>query len=270
MTALNQNVTLGCTNLTGVDFYNDPLVCLSGTKFNNCTKLGLDGWTVIVKDSKGTEVGRNVTANGGKWQVCGLLPGAYTVSELLKPNWKNVTALNQNVTLGCTNLTGVDFYNDPLLCISGKKINHCTGAGISGWTITVRNSTGGIVGTATTIKTPVAQRGNWSVCGLLPGNYSVTETLKSGFKNITNLTQNVTLKCVNVTGVNFRNVPLFGLRGYKIDGCTGLGLGGWTITVKNVTTGQTVGTVRLLVPFQTEAAGSVTNLAPAATRSLRP
>ena len=74
---------------------------------------GLDGWTIIVKDSKGTEVARNITANGGKWRVCGLLPGKYTVSEILKPNWKNVTALNQNVTLGCTNLTGVNFRNDP-------------------------------------------------------------------------------------------------------------------------------------------------------------
>ena len=86
--------------------------------------------------------------------------------------------------------------------------------------------------------------GTWSVCSLAPGNYTVTETLKSGFKNITNLTQNVTLKCVNVTGVNFRNVPLWDLGGWKKDGCTGLGLGGWTITVKNLTTGQIVGTTQ--------------------------
>ena len=75
VTALTQTVVLGCENRTGIDFYNDPLVCLSGTKFNNCTKLGLDGWTIIVKDSTGVVVGQNITANGGKWQVCDLLPG---------------------------------------------------------------------------------------------------------------------------------------------------------------------------------------------------
>ena len=122
-------------------------------------------------------VGQNVTANGGKWQVCGLVPGNYTVSEILQPNWKNVTALNQNVTLGCENRTDVDFRNTPLMCISGRKVNDCTGAGISGWTITVRNSTGGIVGTAVTAGTSGisgAPRGFWQVCGLVPGNYSVT------------------------------------------------------------------------------------------------
>ena len=235
VTALNQNVTLSCTNLTGVDFYNDPLLCLSGTKFNNCTKLGLDGWTVIVKDSKGTEVGRNVTVGGGKWQVCGLLPGAYTVSELLKPNWKNVTALNQNVTLGCTNLTGIDFYNDPLLCISGFKFNNCTRAGLDGWTVIIRDSKGTEVGRNVTVG-----GGKWSVCNLLPGTYTVTEELKPLWKNVTALTQTVVLGCDNRTGIDFYNDPLLCISGTKFNNCTKLGLDGWTVIVKN-STGVEVG-----------------------------
>ena len=224
MTALNQNVTLGCDNQTGIDFYNDPLVCLSGTKFNNCTKAGLDGWTILVKDSTGATVGQNVTANGGKWQVCGLLPGKYTVSEVLKPNWKNVTALNQNVTLGCDNQTGIDFYNDPLVCLSGTKFNNCTKAGLDGWTILVKDSTGATVGQNVT-----ANGGKWQVCNLLPGAYTVSEILQPGWKNVTALNQNVTLGCDNQTGIDFYNDPLVCLSGTKFNNCTKAGLDGWTI-----------------------------------------
>ena len=232
---MNQNVTLGCTNQTGIDFYNDPLVCLSGTKFNNCTKLGLDGWTILVKDSTGATVGQNVTANGGKWQVCDLLPGKYTVSEILKPNWKNVTALNQNVTLGCTNQTGIDFYNDPLVCLSGTKFNNCTKLGLDGWTILVKDSTGATVGQNVT-----ANGGKWQVCGLLPGKYTVSEILKPNWKNVTALNQNVSLGCTNQTGIDFYNDPLVCLSGTKFNNCTKLGLDGWTILVKD-STGATVG-----------------------------
>ena len=190
VTALSQTVALGCTNRTGIDFYNDPLLCISGTKFNNCTKLGLDGWTVIVKNSTGVEVGRNTTVGGGKWSVCNLLPGTYTVTETLKPLWKNVTALTQTVVLGCDNRTGIDFYNDPLLCISGTKFNNCTKQGLDGWTVIVKNSTGVEVGRNITVG-----GGKWSVCNLLPGTYTVTETLKPLWKNVTALTQTVVLGC---------------------------------------------------------------------------
>ena len=161
-----------------MNFTNEQLLCISGTKLDNCTSLALDGWTILVKDSTGATVGQNVTANGGKWQVCGLLPGKYTVSEVLKPNWKNVTALNQNVTLGCDNQTGIDFYNDPLVCISGTKFNNCTKLGLDGWT-------------------HISQRLDRSYCkpechsqrrqmaGLRPASrqYTVSEVLKPNWKN---------------------------------------------------------------------------------------
>ena len=50
------------------------------------------------------------------------------------------------MTLDCgRNLTNQNFTNQKLLCISGKKINACTGAGINNWEIIVRNSSTGIV-----------------------------------------------------------------------------------------------------------------------------
>ena len=51
-----------------------------------------------------------------------------------------MTALDQNVTLGCDNLTGMDFYNDPLLCISGRKTHAVTGDGLSDWEINITDS----------------------------------------------------------------------------------------------------------------------------------
>ena len=133
------------------------------------------------------------------------------------------------------NLTNQNFTNQKLLCISGKKINACTGAGINNWEIIVRNSSTGIVaGQNRTIS-----GGGWIVCGLVPGEYQVSETLKTGWKNITNLTQNVTLNCENKTDINFRNIQLRTLGGRKIDDCTGLGLNDWTVIVYNATTNTT-------------------------------
>ncbi len=95
----------------------------------------------------------------------------------------------------------------------------------------------------------------------MPGNYSITETLKNNYINVTNLTQNVTLTCENLTGVDFRNLQFRTLGGRKIDDCTGQGLNGWTIVVYNATTNKTYTTTTTTI---SGSAGSwrVQNLPP--------
>ncbi len=252
-------VTLAGINITNINFTNQMLYCISGYKLDACNNTPLSGWNITLQNATSTI--SQLTGLDGKYEFCNLRPENYTITEELRPGYIAVSVVTNPVKLNCSNITGQNFTNHRLLCISGKKINHCTGNGLSGWTINVMNSSGAIVGTSTTINTPVAQRGNWEVCGLLPGNYTVTETLKPGYLNITNLTQNVTLDCVNVTGIDFRNVPLFGLGGYKLDNCTGERLAGWDISVKNLSTGVTITVTTLNTPTN-RGRWRVTNLAP--------
>ena len=129
VTALNQNVTLGCDNQTGIDFYNDPLVCISGTKFNNCTKAGSGRL-----DDISQRLDRSYCrpeCHSQRRQLAGLQPASRSLYRQRDPATRleeSLLALNQNVTLGCDNQTGIDFYNDPLVCLSGTKFNNCTKA----------------------------------------------------------------------------------------------------------------------------------------------
>jgi len=218
-----------------ITYTYDDSRCLSGYKIDGCTGAGLPNWNITV--SNATRQWDATTDGNGFWQICNLENNdSYTVCEVMKPGWAQTSSpVCYNETLAGINITNLNFTNQKLYCISGKKINACTGNGLSKWDIIVRNSsTGLVVGQNKTII-----GGTWIVCGLVPGEYQVNETLNSGYKNITNLTQNVTLSCENETDVNFLNMPLHNLGGRKIDDCTGQGLNGWTIIVYNASTNTT-------------------------------
>ncbi|OPX77807.1 MAG: Cna protein B-type domain protein [Methanosaeta sp. PtaB.Bin039] len=226
ITDLIQEVTLGCEDMDGVTFRNVPLLCISGQELNHCTGSALSGWTIKVTDSSGDLKGATTTGPDGRWKICGLIPGSYNVSEELMPGWHNITDLTQEVLLDCDNKTGVIFSNVPLLCVSGRKINDCTGEGLSGWTIRVFDSSGELEGTTIT-----GPDGRWEICGLLPGSYNVREELKPGWHNVTDITRVVVLSCQNRTGIDFLNAPLLCIFGNITDDCSGELLPGWTINV---------------------------------------
>ncbi len=232
-TPVRLDVKLPCVgNLTNQNFTNQKLLCISGRKFNDCTGQGLDGWTVIVKNSTGVEVGRNITHGAGYWQVCGLTSGDYTVSEVLQPGWKNVTALEKSVRLGCDNMTGVDFYNTRLLCITGRKTDEVTGQGLAGWEINITDSSGQLINTTATNVT-----GYYQFCNLPPDTYTVCETLQDGFNPASAVCRSVALDCSNVSGVDFTNTKLLCLQGRKINACTSQGLADWKISYCNANAG---------------------------------
>ncbi|MCX6677933.1 MAG: hypothetical protein NTU95_08330, partial [Methanothrix sp.] len=105
--------------------------------------------------------------------------------------------------------------NTPELCISGYKLEACTGLPLEGWEIKVFNSSNGaLMGTATTNVT-----GYWRVCDLVPGNFWANETLKSGCNNA-NTNKLLALECINKTNV----------------------LQGWEIKVFNASTKALMGT----------------------------
>ncbi len=226
-----QNVTIVDANINDIDFTNELAgFCIEGHKFDNNTGMGLYGWNITVTDETDQVVGTAMTDGNGLYQVCGLIPGNYTVCEELKDGWVNVTPDCQNVTITDADVSGIDFNNELAgFCIEGHKIDNNSGMGLFGWNITVTDEADQVAGTAMT-----DGNGLYQVCGLIPGNFTVCEELKDGWVNVTPDCQNVTITDADVSGIDFINVqPVFCIDGYKIDDCNDEGLQGWNITVRD-------------------------------------
>jgi hypothetical protein len=120
-------------------------------------------------------------------------------------------------------------------CIEGYKLDQNNGPQ-SGWLITVKNATGGVVGMNTT-----NADGHWKVCGLIQGTYNISETMQPNWVavNPAGGYQSRTLVDQSITNVNFTNKRSMCLSGYKLDENNGP-QPGWVITVKNAT-GDVVG-----------------------------
>ena len=171
---------------------------------------------VTITLTNGTYTTSTITAGDGSYKFCGLWPGIYTLSETLGEGWIQISAPGP-VTVGCSNVTNQDFVNQKVLCISGFKFNECNQP-LSGWTITLTN------GTYTT-STITAGDGSYKFCGLWPGTYTVSETLKAGWTQIS-APGPITLSCENVTGQNFINRGTTSISVTKtanVDGCVAAG-----------------------------------------------
>ena len=202
--------------------------CISGYKYDDCTGLGLEGWTIELYDGAGGFIDSTTTDVDGFYSFCGLclMPGDYQVCEVVEPGWMAVGPTCIDVTLDCEDVTDVNFTNTPLLCISGYKIDDCTGWGVEGWTINLYYVGGALIGSTTT-----DVDGFYSFCDLEPGDYEVCEEVEDGWMAASDECVPVTLDCQDATDVNFYNTPLLCISGYKIDDCTGEGLEGWTINL---------------------------------------
>ncbi|MGV8175267.1 MAG: carboxypeptidase regulatory-like domain-containing protein, partial [Methanothrix sp.] len=131
-------------------------------------------------------------------------------------------------TFGWSNATITYTYDDSR-CISGYKLDRCTGLPLSGWKIILNNSTQ--EWNATT-----DANGFWRVCSLENDTYTVCEAPRSGWTQISPAAcHTVTLAGINITKINFSNQELYCISGYKLDACNGQPLAGWNITLKNAT-----------------------------------
>jgi len=113
-------VTLGGINITDINFTNQRLLCISGHKKNTCGQFNLSNWTIVLTNSLGGAMSA-LTNETGYYQFCGLPPGIYNLSEEPKEGWSPVY-VPQQVTLNCSNISGMDFVNSEC-CGSSLKIN---------------------------------------------------------------------------------------------------------------------------------------------------
>lgn len=178
-----------------------PHLCINGTKINDCTGAGIEGWEICLTKPDGETICTQTDANGD-YSFCELDPGDYTVTEETRDGWVPKDSISRDVNLIDANEDGVDFHNEPLSCISGHKFNSKTNAGVSGWTIDLKDSTGTVIKTTTT-----GTGGYYEFCGLENGDYTVCERTKSGWKPIGPTCIDVTLDCANSENNDFYNEP---------------------------------------------------------------
>jgi hypothetical protein len=126
------------------------------------------------------------------------------------------------------------FGNQQLGNITGYKNESITGAGLAGWNITLTNSTSGYAAWNITNNT-----GGYNFIDIPFGTYWLNETPQAGFTQSLS-TPNRTVTIDGTTPAlfyNFTNTRQLGnVTGDKVD-YNGTGLGGWTITLQNLTIG---------------------------------
>ena len=218
-------VTVGTTDITDLDFVNAGVSCLSGHKRDDKNNP-LEGWTISVTGNDQTW--QATTDANGFWQVCDLRDGDYRVCEVLQDGWVKISPQDcHTVTLDGEDITGLDFVNARISCLSGYKRDD-EGNPLQGWTVTV-------TGNGETWQATTDADGFWQVCDLRDGDYTVCEEQRAGWVKISPQDcHTVTLNGIDITNLNFINAQTHCLSGYKRDE-TGLGLPDWTVRVSDST-----------------------------------
>ncbi len=206
---------------------------------------GLAGWTVSI--SLGTARSTAITDANGFYSFTNLDPGRYFVSEVVKSAWQ-LGKNNRNIyiiDLNSGENVEQDFANVPSgshHVITGSKINDTNSdgmigqgeVGVPGWKITLKNSA-----TNSVIDSTVTTSSGFYYFMVTSGKYIVTEEARTGWAPTAPTSRAVTVDGGDVTGINFTNVRLFNISGYKIQD-TNLngtwdagepGIPGWNITL---------------------------------------
>ncbi len=280
-----------CTNVVVNDANPNPTCSITNTKLATL-KIVKDAVPNDAQDFSFTTTGNGLssfsldddsdaTLSNNK-VFSNLAPGNYTVTEQSTPGWQltglscdtnnyttNSAQLSVALTAGQT--TTCTYANTKLGSFSGTKYEVNANSTIvtpaAGWVIELFNN-----GVSTGLIQTTGADGSYSFGNLLPGNYSVVETLKGGWTQIYSPLSPVNLTAgTAVTGQNFGNFKNGSISGYKFNDHNGNGaedsgdehLSGWTITLYDANK-QIVAKPGLVNPVTTNAQGdySFSNIAP--------
>jgi uncharacterized repeat protein (TIGR01451 family) len=223
-------ISLAFTNATNQNFTNQQLLCISGCKIDSITGAGLANWTISLKKGNDDETLNTTTNETGYYQFCGLPPASYTICEVGQEGWTSSGEACRSAILNCSNLSGIDFSATHSLCIEGRKINNCTGEGLSNWTVGICNASGGCYAAKTN------ETGYFSFCNLTPGVWQVCESVESGWMNLTARCIDVNLSYKDVKDIELWNTPLYCISGYKLNDSADHGeIANWMIVLTNST-----------------------------------
>ncbi len=200
------------TNLNGLDFgnYFSPLTnTIIGQKFYDRNRnqifdpdeQGVAGFVIhcVIRDSANHKIydRKRTSDSSGFYLFQGIPPGKCTVSELLTQGnvgwWPSTpdTPYVLTMTPGAT-LDSVDFGNYQILpgSIAGMKFNDIDGngvkdgadSGLAGWTIQLSTVGTTPYGTTANATAHTQSDGSYSLPGLWPGKYTVSEVFRSNWR----------------------------------------------------------------------------------------
>jgi sarcosine oxidase gamma subunit len=204
------NVTVS-TDQTGVNYNFGQYVPASlagevyldtnGNDALNAGEPGISGVTVTLTGSnyQGSVSETTTTSAGGTYSFSGLVPGTYSLTESIPAGYtgetSNVGSLGGTAAVGSTSTITVDSSNAGVNynfgqvqpgSISGTVYNDTNGndvdnsePGIPGVTVTLSGTTN--TGNSVLLTLVSGAGGGYSFAGLLPGTYTVTETIPAGY-----------------------------------------------------------------------------------------
>ena len=266
-TPITLPVTLGSTPVSGMNF-GETLGSLSGLVYFdkdasggfNSGDVALGGVTVALTgtDAAGNAVSLSTTTLAdGSFSFGSLVAGSYVVTETQPAGYNQgtdaagtaggsavQTATNDvvsGVALGAGQVATTYNFGEVGSAIGGTvyldanrdTVLNAGESGLSGLTVTLKDSGGNVVATTTT-----GANGAYSFGNVAPGTYTVVETVKTGYGTDTPVTLPVTVGTAPVTGVNFGETlgSLSGLVYFDKDASGGfnsgdVALGGVTVTL---------------------------------------
>ena len=135
-----------------------------------------------------------VTAADGTYTFARLLAGAHTISITAPPEFGVVGAASQLVAVGATDVTGVDFALARAGSVSGT-VTDAGGSAVGGATVTVAGPGGTSI-----LSTDAA--GGFAAGSLVPGSYTLTLTVPTGYVQAGPLSRTVTITAAGETLVD--------------------------------------------------------------------
>ena len=188
----------------------------------------LEDWEFTLTDGE-TEIDSGLTDASGELLFGSLVPGEYTAIETLQDGWTNTTPLSQDVTVvdGQTAhlwFGNVEIPDDPEGDLVVYKYNDLDGDGVyddgepmlEDWEFTLEHNAPQVllrIPSMTLLEVVDSgltdENGELLFSSLVPGEYTVTETLQDGWTNTTPLSQDVTVVDGETAELWFGNIEEF-------------------------------------------------------------
>jgi YVTN family beta-propeller protein len=207
MVAHNNCITNNNNTISGMKFLDD-----NGNGKQDCWEQGIPGVTIKLYDSKNKLIAQTKTDRKGSYAFNRLGTGVYTVTEVVPAGYVSTTPTSKTVIISSkTKKVTVNFGNAKPATVKGLKYNDLNNNGkynkgepvLPGWTILLNNSSGNV-------RTAVTDsNGKFQFTCLLPGTYTISEVLKSGYTNTSALSRKITVTSGDVLNVTSK-YGLFG------------------------------------------------------------